>query len=63
MIKTYETAMKICTEQFYSLLVLPCIVKYKSKLSPLLAYFLFWSMYGPVELVIYITSYCLLLWF
>lgn len=55
--------MKICTEQFYSLLVLPCIVKYKSKLSPLLAYFLFWSMYGPVELVIYITSYCLLLWF
>jgi len=45
MIKTYETAMKICTEQLYSLLVLLHVVKYKSKLSPLLANFLFLLMY------------------
>lgn len=40
MIKTYETAMELCTEQLYSLLIFPCTVKYKSKLGPLPAYFL-----------------------
>lgn len=49
MIKIYETAIKVCTEQLYSLLVFPCIVKYKSKLSPLLAYFLFLSVYVACE--------------
>lgn len=38
MAKTYETAMKIFTEQLYGLLVFPWIVKYQSKLS-LLPYF------------------------
>lgn len=33
MTKTYETAMKIFTEQIYGLLVFPWIVKYQSKLS------------------------------
>lgn len=41
MIKTYEIARKICTEQLYSLLVFPWIRKYKSKLSLLLPYFFF----------------------
>lgn len=41
MIKTYEIARKICTEQLYSLLVFPWIRKYKSKLSLLLPYYFF----------------------
>lgn len=31
--------MELCTEQLYGLLIFPCTVKYKSKLSLLLAYF------------------------
>lgn len=37
--------MKICTEKLYSLFLFPCTVKYKSKLNPLLADFLFLSMH------------------
>lgn len=65
MIKTYEIARKICTEQLYSLLVFPWIRKYKSKLSLLLPYFFFFYSclcVCVVELLIYmyIIFHCLL---
>lgn len=48
MIKIYETAVELCTEQLYSLLIFPCTVKYKSESSSSLffiLFILFWSLW------------------
>lgn len=60
--------MELCTEQLYSLLTFPCTVKYKSNLSPLLAYFLFFCgacdiyyivLFVPIVLIPFFPTFIL----